>query len=201
MKKILLLLVVLLLTNVNAQDILLGVKGGLNLSQITSQKRNTRVAYHYGVMAEFKVENERFTFQPEILYSAQGYTIRYKKTNHSKTGKYDYIAIPIMFKYYLSDELNLQVGPQFSFNVKSEFGVDSNNGSTSLKMGERALKTFDFSIGAGVGYKFSNKFNLTIRYNLGATDIYRLSPQSQIQSQTLIRNSVFQFSVGYYFFH
>ncbi len=195
MKKILLLVVVLLLTNVNAQDILLGVKGGLNLSQITSQKRNTRVAYHYGVMAEFKVENERFTFQPEILYSAQGYA-RNKAYSQTYTEKYDYIAIPIMFKYYLSDELNLQVGPQFSFNAKSEKGYKNNNGSNQQEIDERALKTFDFSIGAGVGYKFSNRLNLSIRYNLGTTDIYRFSPYPRNPT----RNSVFQFSVGYYFF-
>ncbi len=199
MRKILVLLFTFLLSlTINAQDVLLGVKGGLNLSQITSQKRDTRFAYHYGIMAEFRVENERFTFQPEILYSAQGYTSRSRAIHQTYTEKYDYIAIPVMFKYYLSDELNLQVGPQFSFNVKSERGYENNNGSSSQEIDKRALKTFDFGIGAGVGYKFTNNLNLSIRYNLGATDIYRFSPQSQIQSQT--RNSVFQVSIGYYFF-
>ena len=77
MKKLLLVttITILGLAHVNAQDVKLGIKGGLNFATLTGGN-NSEIGwttdFNLGVMAEIKI-SEKFSFQPELIYSGQGY--------------------------------------------------------------------------------------------------------------------------------
>ncbi len=173
----------------NAQEVNFGVKFGLNIAQTNNNKQSQRYAMHYGVMAEIREKGSLFAFQPELFYSGQGYATRYRTTKNIHI--FDYIAMPIVVKYYLTNQLNLQLAPRPSINVKIARKIENN--TNSFEQEEVGVRSFDFGISAGVGYKHHSGLNASIRYYLGAREIYKYA------YQTMTRNSVFQFSVGYFF--
>jgi len=184
MKKLLLSSIIILgiSNSINAQDINYGLKTGLNISNFIGgdADRNNIFSFHAGGFAEFEL-SEKFSLQPELLYSRQG-----SEAENVINIKVDYLAIPVMAKYYLSENFSLEVGPQASFliNDKAEFN------DSSIPDAETDAPSFDFGINLGFGYNFNSNLFAQARYNYGITTITE-NPD--------IRNSVFQISLGYKF--
>src|SRR6187431_1598361 len=181
MKKILLLAVVTVLgfTNVNAQEIKFGAKGGLNFASISGD--NTKgtdlvTAFNFGFLSEIPI-SDKFSFQPELMYSGQGYSFS------NNTIALSYLNMPLMGKYYLTKGLSVEAGPQIGFLLSAK------NEKTDVK---DSFNTFDFGVNFGLGYKLDNGLNFGARYNLGLTDINNLEGSSSKN-----KNGVFQISVGY----
>ena len=174
----------------NAQNIHFGVKGGLNLANISgdyTEDLKTRTAFHVGALAEILVLDQLY-FQPELLYSAQGA----KGDKMDATYKLDYIQVPIMAKYFLIDNLSMELGPQLSFLVNSDFEFD---GDTSVSIEPKDLyKKMDFGLNFGLSYKL-NKIFFSGRYNLGLTQLL----EGELVQDIIQHNRGFQFSVGYMF--
>jgi hypothetical protein len=183
MKKLLLVtaLAVFGFSNVNAQDIKFGVKGGFNLANISGNNTSeleTVTAFNFGVMSEISI-TKKFSFQPEILYSGQGYG--YDK----EVVALSYINVPLMAKYYVYKKLSLEAGPQvgYLFNAKSE-GIDVKD----------SFKKVDFGANLGLGYKLENGLNFGARYNFGLSNINNIEGDSD-----KYRNGALQVSIGYFF--
>jgi hypothetical protein len=184
MKKILLVTViaVLGLTNVNAQEIKFGAKGGLNFASIGGDNTgdvDPVTAFNFGLVAEIPI-SEKFYFQPELMYSGQGYSF------NDDTIALNYLNIPLMGKYYLTKGFSLEAGPQIGFLLSAK------NDKTDVK---DSFNTVDFGVNFGLGYKLDNGLNFGARYNLGLSDINNIDNSSNKN-----RNGVFQLSVGYFFF-
>ncbi|WDF64362.1 porin family protein [Flavobacterium sp. KACC 22763] len=184
MRKILLLAVftVLGFVNVNAQEIKFGAKAGLNFATISEDNTENAdfvTSYNIGVMSEIPL-SEKFSFQPEIMYSRQGYSF------NNDVIAMNYLNIPLMGKYYVTKGLSLEAGPQIGFLLSAK------NEKTDVK---DSFNTFDFGVNFGLGYKLENGLNFGVRYNLGLTDINNVD-NSSIKN----KNGVFQVSVGYFFF-
>ena len=179
MKKVLLItaIAVLGLKSVNAQEIEFGIKGGLNLAQIkgvTNQGSDRITDFSLGFLTEIPI-SEKFSFQPELLYSGQG-----------SSTKLNYLNIPLMGKYYLTRGLSLEAGPQLGYLLSAK-----NNG-TNLKS---TFHKFDFGVNFGLGFKLKNGFNFGARYNLGLSDINKT-----INTSCKHKNEVFQLTIGYNLF-
>lgn len=74
MKKILLSAVAVFTFGLtNAQDVSYGVKGGLNLSNLSGDIEDAKSLFgaHVGAFAEIKI-TDKFSVQPELLFSMQG---------------------------------------------------------------------------------------------------------------------------------
>lgn len=184
MKNFLLLAVLTVLgfLNVNAQEIKFGAKGGLNFANISGD--NTKgidvvTSFNFGVVSEIPI-SDKFSFQPEIMYSGQGYSF------DDNTVALSYLNIPLMGKYYVTKGLSLEAGPQIGFLLAAK------NEKTNVK---DSFNTVDFGVNFGLGYKLDNGLNFGARYNLGLTDINNVEGSSSKN-----KNSVFQLSVGYFFF-
>ncbi|WP_447634977.1 porin family protein [Flavobacterium microcysteis] len=186
MKKILLLAVIAVLgvTNVNAQKINFGVKGGLNFASISGD--NTKeidpvAAFNFGLLSEIPI-SEKFSFQPEVMFSGQGYSFKGKDNLIAL----NYLNVPLMGKYYVTKGLSIEAGPQLGFLLSAK---------DEKKDVKDSFKTFDFGVNFGLGYKLENGINFGVRYNLGLTDINNLDNYSGKN-----KNGVLQVSVGYFFF-
>jgi len=110
MKKIMIIAVVAFLstTAVKAQTISLGAKAGVNFASLSGddvEDLDARTSFHLGLMAEARF-SDKFAIQPEILYSSQGAKV------DDMTLKLDYLTIPVMLKYYVTNEISLEAGPQ-----------------------------------------------------------------------------------------
>jgi len=188
MKKIILVtaMAVFVLTSVNAQDIKFGAKAGLNFSSISGDKISEldigiTTGFNFGVLAEIPI-SEKFSFQPELMYSGQGYA----GEALDEIVALNYLNIPLMGKYYLTKGLSLEAGPQIGFLLSAK------NDDTDVK---DAFNTVDFGVNFGLGYKFDNGLNFGVRYNLGLSDINNIDGFTDKN-----KNGVFQLSVGYFFF-
>jgi len=202
MKKILIISAIALfgLTAVNAQEVEFGIKGGINLATITGDdfvNFDNRTCFHFGAVVEIGI-SENFSFQPELLYSCQGSDYGVDDTSFVDTKaalfngtiKADYLNIPLMAKYYISEGLSLEAGPQLGFLISA---TDEFEGE------EEDIKDFvkgiDFGVNFGLGYKLDGGLNFGARYNLGLSN----ANDDEDLSDITFKNGVFQFSLGYFF--
>ena len=176
---------------VNAQDVKFGAKAGINFSNIYGddvEDNEVRTSFHIGAVAEIKI-SEKFSIQPEVLYSAQGVTN--DQDNVDVTLKLDYLNIPVMAKYYVAKGFSLEAGPQLGFLLSAKAKGESGDESSELDIKDE-LESIDFGLNFGAGYKLDNGLNFSARYNLGLSNISE-------DSDSAVKNSVFQISVGYFF--
>lgn len=188
MKKILLAAVLFIATIATSQAQLLkiGVKAGVNFANQTggssfdgiSVDKEGITSYHAGLVAEIKLL-EKFSIQPELLYSTQGASYKFKDVNQEIKNDLGYISIPVMAKIYLTKSFSLEVGPQAQFLVSDKDNV--NLGDT---------KTFDFGLNAGLGFKITESIFVQGRYGIGLTEASKDAD---------FRNSVVQLSAGFMF--
>ena len=195
---------------VNAQsdskDVQLGIKGGLNSSTISGDDfgdLDSRTSFNAGLVAEIPL-TERLSFQPEVLYSGQGFDVReidqdnILDTDENIEYQLDYIQVPLLLKAYIVKGLSVEAGPQFGFKIHEEFDYQPNSdgGDIEIDSDDSYVKDFDTSIALGAAYKFDNGFFLSGRYNLGVTDIFEDgTPFEGVDA----KNNVWQFGIGFMF--
>ena len=156
----------LVTTAVNAQDINIGVKGGLNVYNINNDNNSeydSKLGFHAGLIGHIHLTRQ-FAVQPELVYSVQGA----KYTNGGIESKLNlgYINVPVLLQYMFDNGFRLQAGPQVGFmlNAKTEIG----DVKTDVKDN---FKTVDFGLGFGAGYVTTSGFGIDARYNLGLSNI------------------------------
>ena len=168
----------------NAQETKFGVKAGLNMADLSGDDTDgidSKLAFHVGGFAEIKL-TDKFALQPELLYSAQG--------GKADGGKYnfDYINLPVMAKFYITEQFSVEAGPQVGFLVSAKVKPDSGD-SVDVK---DELKSTDFGFNAGLGYNFTENLSAGVRYNMGLSQVI---DADGVDAKT----SVFSLSVGYKF--
>ena len=93
-----------------------------------------------------------------------------------------------MAKYYATEALSIEVGPQVGFLINSEEEFEGETFDT-----KDITSNVDFGLNFGLGYKLASGLNFSARYNLGLSNV------DDSDFDVEIKNSVFQFSVGYFF--
>lgn len=165
-----------------AQLVSFGIKAGPNFASLNGADNidyKARTSFHAGLIVEIKGAGN-FALQPELLYSSQG-----AEVDGIGDFNLDYVALPIMAKYYiLPDLLSLEAGPQFSFLIDDREQV-FNEATTSAEN-----NSFDFALAGGVGLDITKSFFAQARYTIGVNDTSDFSNA---------QNAVFQLSVGYKF--
>jgi len=204
MKKSFLLIAIALFgfTSMSAQEyVMFGAKGGVNFSTFSGDGVNAwnddkgRTSFHLGLLAEIPL-SERFSVQPEVLYSGQGYDIASRENANDIEYQLEYINVPVLAKVYLFDGFALEAGPQVGFLVKSEVDYDpSGQGQGSVNLSEDQFNKVDFSAALGASYKFRGGFFLNGRYNIGLSEIY----DDSVISGANAKHSVIQAGVGFMF--
>ena len=186
MKKIILVVALIVVSfNVEAQLVRFGIKAGLNYANQTgtditinsgNYKTDAITSYHAGLVAEIKL-TQGFSVQPELLYSTQGAT--YKNALVEFKNELGYLSIPVMAKIHLNKAISLELGPQASFLLSQKNQFNAND-----------TKTFDFSANGGLVFNITKSLFIDGRYVLGLTNA---SKEAQI------KNSVVQVSLGLMF--
>lgn len=164
-----------------------GLKAGLNISSLSDSDFNSKAGFYGGVFANIPVAQD-FSFQPEVLYSGMG--AKFKANSDAKINL-DYISVPLMLQYNALPNLYLEAGPQFSFLINSKLKYKSN--STD---GKDIFKGFDFGLGIGAGYYFTDNIGVTARYVAGLTDVMKNRPDL---SEDKAKNGAFQVGLAYKF--
>ncbi len=165
-----------------------GIKGGPNFSTIEGGNANQiysqRTGFHAGVFANIRLQ--RFGLQPEVVFSSQGAQIDLAQTEE----KFNYVNVPILVKFYLTDFLNIQAGPQYGFMTSAI--AESSGGNVNV---ESLYKDSDLSLALGVGIELPFGLNIEGRYNIGISDI-----NDSPDTTTALNNQVYQVAIGFRFF-
>lgn len=196
MKKQLLILVAVigLGFSANAQDekksgsgmsgeVKFGPKAGLNIASLTEDNTKSLTGFHVGGFAEIMI-SDKFAVQPEVLYSMQGA----KADEGDGKINLDYIAIPVMAKYFVAEGFSIEAGPQISFVTRAEMS----GGGETIDVKDFTNST-DFGLNFGLGYSLPMGVMFSGRYNLGLSDTVKDNQGDAV------KNGVFQLSVGYKF--
>jgi hypothetical protein len=193
MKKIIVLLAVLVVAiNADAQ-IKLGVKAGLNVSDMSfSGKKGVgeniddlfanRTGWHFGMAMKMSFPLLPITLQPELLFSTKGY-------NGANGGDHltlNYIEIPVNLQWGISIgkiRPYAELSPYFSYLVGSNKAL-------------KELNSWDGGVGLGVGIDIW-KLQISGKYLWGLGNV---SDLKDVSGEILgsFKNRSLQVSVGYF---
>ena len=182
------------LNSIAQNEFNLGSKAGVNYSGFNvdgSSAYTDAFGYHIGFIGEYVV-TKRFSFQSELNFIQKTGSGGTPSELSAGTIKSDlnYLDIPIMVKYYLFDHFAIESGPQLNILISESTEVNyyTNNELDGLL----DLKTngLQLSFNLGFSYTIVDKYLLQLRYSHGLSDIYQ---------DLEAKNTVFSFSVGYFF--
>jgi len=185
MKKFLILLIAISFSSTaSAQGLDFGIKAGVNFASISDATGlDNRTGFVGGIFIGGKL-GEKLGVQADLLYSQQGAEFN--------AGNFDlnYINVPIVLKYFLTDKLHIHAGPQFGVLIDE-------NAQTVLGTVIDKIGTKDTDVSGVVGVGLDLPFGLRAdgRYNFGLTDV----PDDQEKGFTKGKNSVITLSLGYSF--
>jgi Outer membrane protein beta-barrel domain len=162
-----------------------GAKGGFNLANLTGPDVNDnkmKLSFHVGAFANVPIA-DKFSFQPELVYSAQG--AKFEDPGDDDKYKLSYLNIPLLGQYNDPSGFYAETGPQIGFLLAAKLKSDGN--TSDIKDG---FKTLDFAWAFGAGYKFTEKASVGVRFNLGLANVID-------DNDAKVRNSVFQIGIAY----
>ena len=201
-----------------AQEASFGIKAGANYSTLSGNEEaglKYLLGFHAGLTAEYMF-SPQFALHPELVYSMEGaessIEMEFEEFSFSAQQKLKlgYLNLPVMAKFYVTEGLSLQAGPQLSYllSAKNDYEV-SGNLSEEFEMDESGtedikedLKKISFGLNFGLGYEINNDLFFQARYHLGLSDIsdFEMDPEDEMGLEfEKIKNSGFQVSIGYKF--
>ena len=199
MKKVLfsVLLCMIFASSAQAQ---LGVKGGVNVAELTGrdgEDSSYKTFYHVGVFYQANLLGP-LSLQPEVQYSLQGGKLKSAYTDYDT--ELHYFTVPILAKLTLGPVF-VEAGPQFGVLLNANqsgrmqvalapdgtpaYGNESRPATGSFKRG-------DFSVVGGAGLKLGSYLSVGGRLVAGLNDINDVKNLSGINDPRL-QNRVFQF--------
>ncbi len=140
-------------TSMNSSgDLRFGAKASLMLTDLVGKDLvdNTPAAgFQLGAAMEMPIMDEIY-FAPELLFSLQG------AAGGVDNVRLFYMNLPLMGKYYITDQIAAEFGPQIGILISDNFDrvfVNTN--------------TIDVGIGFGGGYAINDEIYLQARFNYG----------------------------------
>lgn len=200
MKKILLLAVAAIMSAsaAFAANPTFGIKAGFDMTNYWGKNtpHGMKPSYQAGVFMEYRFAGTKFAIAPEVVFAAQGgkykagadvLGISLGNLDKNVTCYNNYINIPVMFKYYVTPDFSIDLGPQLGINVYSKYSIEGVDKSVDYK---NETNTVDFGVGLGATYNLTSNAFLQARYTMGVTDVYK---------ETSAKNGNIQIAFGYRF--
>jgi len=195
-----------------AQEITLGAKGGLNISNLSVDAPDdpdfgfdSQTDFLVGGFAQFAF-GQHFAVQPEVFYSKKG--ARSRDEDPATTLNLNYVEIPVLLMTRLASRESplypiLYAGPSVSFETRCQVTGEEDGVSVSLDCddsllgGELQTAKTDFGIVFGGGFEILYSrltVQLDARYNLGLTNLNDAADASEVSVKS--RGWSFMLGVG-----
>lgn len=175
-----------------AQEFSFGPKVGYNNAKLEGKSfrefhdNNSINGYHVGLFAELRFN--KIAIQPEVYYSSEGgkWKTSFENTTVEHDFNLDYVNVPLMIKYYLTNSLAIEAGPQAGFLTSSKMSF------SDLDPDSTKFNDFNFSVNVGLSLNLPLNLMLSARYNAGLTNVID-------DPNVDWKNRVMQLSLGYKF--
>lgn len=194
-----------------AQEVTLGVKGGLNVASLSVDDPSDpdfgfdrQTDFLAGVLAQFAI-GRVFAFQPEVLYSQRGATSR--EDDPATKLDLNYIQIPLLLMARLGSRESpiypiLYAGPQVAFETRCQVTGESEGVSLSLGCddplldGELETNQTEYGVVFGGGFEVLYSrltVQLDVRYQLGLTNLNDAEDASDVS----VKSRLWSFMLGF----
>jgi hypothetical protein len=140
-----------------------GIKGGLNIADVSGFNGDSRLSGHVGLFFHGRI-NRMWSIQPEILYSGQGQ--RYWAGRDEYTLALNYIQIPLLFQFHPVKQFYLEFGPQIGFLLSANAKIHDDKSEV-----DQYFRKVDAAIALGMGIQVTPMLGFYARYNAGIADI------------------------------
>ena len=191
MKKYLVSLAILVASSLNAKaQFTLGVKGGLNISQINTDNLTQSSVAGYQVGAWARI-GKGFYVQPELYLSGKGGKFDFVTSNTTKesgTLRFTTLDVPVLVgESFGTSHLNIRVmaGPMYSYILNSSDNFSANIKNAYADFGNYNNSTLGYQAGVGVDL---GMISVDARYEGGLTKINEKYGQ---------RENLFHLSLGF----
>jgi hypothetical protein len=174
-----------------------GVKCGVNLStikngqegidfspdQIAGFNGGVFMNIHFGFRNQGSASGTGLLgIQPELLFSQQGFSFG------GESVTFNYLSLPILAKFYVTNGINLEVGPSFNYMLSASPSTATIGGSEIDNANLKGSK--DIGLVFGAGYEMKTGLIFDLRYNYGL---------SAVASNLAWKNQVIAASIGWKF--
>lgn len=182
--RILWVVVLFLTCNLYAQQHPVGIKIGGNLANLSgdgTSDLSSLLNFHAGFFMEIDLTKD-IKIQPELLFTVYGFKL---DEGDNPSVRLNYVALPVIARYGLSEKFSLDAGPQVGLLVTAK------NGTGSLADVKPDFFDRDFGVNFGISYEFSDKVSTSFRYYLGITDVTKVQTKNYNRAVQL----AFQFKI------
>jgi len=190
----------LFIISTNAQ-VRFGLKSGLNISNFygnDAEGLDSKLGFVGGFFISYQSKN-LFILQPEVSYTTKGATAKIESVDF--TLAYDYIEIPILFKFEfpLADNPNIKpavfAGPFVAFKTKAKIIASANGETEEEDVKNVAPRDYGFQIGGALGFNLGKyELGFDVRYILGITSVDTSVNNFDIKNRVLNFNLYFCFA-------
>ena len=170
------LMTLISLSVMQGQRVKFGVKTGLNIATIHgSNVSNSEMIprAYFGGYLNLDIAN-KFHFQPELIYSLQGYKMSNYYAYNNIKDHLNYINLPLIFQYDVAKKIYVETGPQIGYLCGRKLSYTTNNyfyGSSNTSSTDASgLNKIDFGLNIGAGYRINHKFGISSRFFYGITN-------------------------------
>ena len=165
MKRLCTLLFLTVITTTTAQGLDLGFKLGFNFANVSGiEDFNQRTGLSAGLFAGAKL-GDKIGLQVDALYSQQGAEVGATYSDIVQDFNLDYISIPVVLKYYLTDNLNIHAGPQLGILLNDQTSV------VGQVFDNIEADTVDWLGTLGIGLDLPLGLRAEARYSFGLTRV------------------------------
>jgi opacity protein-like surface antigen len=150
-----------------------GATAGLNMANVSGddvEDTDMRLGIRLGVSAAVPL-SDAMSLNTGVIYSVKGYS-QSVDLSILGLGKIDmdqslnYIEIPAMLGFSVSDQISLMVGTYTGFLVGSTITINGDSESDT-----DGIATIDFGIGLGAEVSVSDAFSINAGYQMGLTSL------------------------------
>ena len=206
MKKLLsvafLTLVLFVSTSANAQGVKLGVKGGLNVTDMSFDSellnKSNCVGGFVGPTIKFTLPIIGLGIDASALYDFREAKIT-DRANQEKSVKQEQLSIPVNARYSIglgsTASAFLFAGPQWSINIGDK-DFEWTKGSSY------SFKDSNFSVNAGLGITLMDHLQISANYNIAmgkTADIKAREVLTDLPEKIKSRTNSWQIAVAYFF--
>ena len=191
MKRLFTLLTIIVMSQVQAQGLDFGIKAGLNYANVSGiEDFNQRQGISAGLFAGARL-GDKLGFQIDALYSQQGAEVDQSISQVISEFNLDYISIPIVLKYYLTENVNIHAGPQLGILLNEETSVFNQT------IGAVEANTADWLGTIGVGLDLPLGLRAEARYSFGLSQVNGSVSLPDFDDLSNSRTQMTTLSIGY----
>jgi hypothetical protein len=190
MKKIILLAFVIFVTTTSIAQVSAGLKAGASFASVEASamgmkaSTSNRTAMALGGFVNLSV-SDKFKIQPELLYQGMGGSF------DGETFKSEYVNIPVLAQYAVTENFRIEAGPQFGILVSSKSAGEDIKDN---------FKSSDFQLLFGASINVTSKIGIGARYGMSMTSIAADVDKAYGDIENSVKNKAFNVMLSYKLF-